>query len=381
MSKMDFEAKEISIRELVKDYIDNEEDGVFGYSGKLNIRPPYQRELVYGEDEQRDVINSVMNDYPLNVMYWMVNSDGTYEMLDGQQRTLSICRYYDNKYSVLIDGYSKKFFNLSEVQKKSFLDYKLLVYFCKGSIDERKKWFKIINYKGQKLTDQEMLNAMYSGEWVTDAKRYFSKTNCAAYRLGNDFLYNKRAIRQEILETVLKWASDLEGITIDEYMANHQNDTSAKPLWLYFKNIIEWIKYLFGCTDDDESKYRSEMKKVDWGTLYNKYKDNKYDIIKLQQEVDDLMADSNEVGNKIGIYTYVFDREEKHLQLRQFDDVVKRSVFEQQKHKCFICGKEKKFEEMHGDHWVPWKKGGKTVIENCKMLCARCNLKKSSQEM
>lgn len=378
---MNFEPHEITIRDLVNNYADNGEDGVFGYLGKLNIRPPYQRELVYNEEEQKDVINSVINEYPLNVMYWMVNNDDTYELLDGQQRTLSICRYYDNKYSVVIDGYSKKYFNLSENQKKAFLDYKLLVYFCKGSIDERKKWFKIINFKGQKLTDQEMLNAMYSGPWVTDAKRYFSKTNCAAYRLGNDYLNNKRAIRQEILETVLKWAADAENITIDEYMANHQNDLSAEPLWNYFKSIIEWVKKLFGCTDDDESQYRSEMKKVNWGILYNTYSQNEYDNKSIQEKVTALMADSDEVGDKVGIYTYIFDNDERHLSLRQFDYAVKRSVYEQQHGKCAICGKKKDFDVMHGDHWIPWSKGGKTIIENCKMLCAECNLRKSAQQM
>ncbi len=381
MNKMIFDDIDLSIKDLIDGYSDNQENGVFGYKGKLNIRPAYQREFVYNEQQQCDVIRSVRSDYPLNVMYFMLNDDGTYELLDGQQRILSICRYWDNKYSVLYNDQRKFFHNLGAEEKKQFLNYKLKVYICKGTAEDRKKWFEIINFKGESLTRQELLNAMYSGPWVTDAKRYFSKNGCVAYDLGNDYMDKKVAIRQEIFEQALKWIADKEKIDYEEYMAIHEPDESAEPLWVYFSNVIEWVKATFGCEDEhDNDNYRPEMKKVNWGILYNKYGENTYDATEMESKVSKLMADF-EVTKKAGVYEYVFDNDEKHLNLRTFDDGIKRTVYEQQEHKCFICKKVKPYKEMHGDHWKPWSEGGTTVIENCRMLCNECNLKKSAQTM
>lgn len=367
---------EILIKDLVDGYVDNQENGVFGFHGKLNIRPPYQRELVYDKEAQQDVIRSIRNGFPINVMYFMENEDGTYELLDGQQRTLSICRYYDNQYSLNFDGSPKLFHNLTPNEQEKFLNYGIKVYFCVGTDEERKKWFEVINYKGEALTRQELLNAIYSGAWVTDAKRYFSKTGCAAYQIANDYLQNKTAIRQEILEVALKWIADKENIDYEEYMAIHQHDTDAEALWNYFKSVIDWVKKVFGCPDN----YRSEMKKIDWGILYNKYCDNEYNADEMETKVAALMSDY-EITKRAGIYLYVFDGDERHLNLRTFDERTKKTVYEQQGKKCFICGKAKPYSGMHGDHWKPWSKGGTTVIENCRMLCTECNLKKSAQEV
>ncbi len=373
---MKIEEHEILIRDLVDGYVDNQEDGIYGYHGKLNIRPAYQRELVYAEEQQKDVIKSIRNGFPLNVMYFMVNEDGTYELLDGQQRTLSICRYYDNQYSLNFDGTPKQFHNLTTEEQKQILNYGIKVYFCVGTVAERKKWFEIINFKGEALTRQELLNAIYSGPWVTDAKRYFSKNGCAAYQIANDYLQNKSAIRQEIFEVALKWISDKENLDYEEYMAIHQHDTDAEALWFYFKSVIDWVKKVFGCPDN----YRSDMKKVDWGLLFNKHSTQEYDTDAMEQKVSALMSDY-EVTKKAGIYQYVFDEDERHLNLRTFDERTKKTVYEQQGKKCFICGKEKLYAEMHGDHWKSWSKGGTTVIDNCKMLCTECNLKKSAQDI
>jgi hypothetical protein len=372
---MDIQEHDVTIRELIDGYIDNQEDGVFGYHGKLNIRPAYQRELVYTEEKQKDVMRSVRSGFPLNVMYFMENDDGTYELLDGQQRTLSICRYCDNQYSLDYDGQPKLFHNLSPEVREEVLDYKIKVYFCKGTVDERKKWFEIINFKGEALTHQELLNAIYSGPWVTDAKRYFSKTGCVAYQLGNDYLFNKTAIRQDIFETALKWIANSENIDYEEYMAIHEHDDNAEPLWEYFKAVIEWVKEVFGCPEN----YRKPMKKVEWGLLYNKYHQNKYDSKVMEEKVAELI-NNYEVSRDQGVYEFVFDGEVKHLNIRTFDDRTKNAAYKKQKGICPICKKHFDYEEMQGDHWIPWSKGGATVPENCKMLCVACNIQKSNMQ-
>ena len=365
----------VTIRELVDGYVDNAEEGIYGYHGKLNIRPPYQRELVYAQAQQEDVIKSVRNGFPLNVMYFMENEDGTYELLDGQQRTLSICRYVDNQYSVNYDGSPKVFHNLGKEIQDEILDYKIHVYFCKGTDEERKKWFQIINFKGEALTRQELLNAIYSGPWVTDAKRYFSKTGCAAFKIGSEYMSNKSAIRQEIFEMVLKWIADAEDVDYEEYMAQHEACESAKPLWEYYQDVIEWIESVFGCPDN----YRSIMKKVDWGPLYNKYHENSYDTATMEKKISKILS-MNDISKEQGIYEFVFDGDIRHLNLRKFDDLTKRRAYKQQKGICPLCKKHFEYDEMQGDHWIPWSKGGATVPENCKMLCISCNIQKSDKQ-
>lgn len=232
------------------------------------------------------------------------------------------------------------------------------------------EWFKIINIAGERLTDQELRNAVYAGSWVTDAKRYFSKTGSAADGLAGDYLKGS-SIRQEYLETALLWASDKDGVTIEEYMGKHQHDPTAQELWSYFRSVIEWVQAIF-------PKVRKEMKGLPWGLFYNVHGTRKdLDPVKLEGEIQKLMGDED-VSKKSGIYEYLLTGEEKLSSIRSFDRRDKLAAYERQKHICPLCHKEFEFEEMHGDHIVPWSKGGKTVSENCQMLCRGCNIKKTN---
>jgi len=381
---MNIELKEITVRELVDGYKDNLEDGVVGYGGKLDIRPPYQREFIY-KDKQRDaVIDTIIKDYPLNVMYWAVHEDGnfevidglmpamphpsvledsSFEVIDGQQRTISICQYVNGDFP-----YKNRFFNnLQKNEKEQILNYKLMIYFCEGTDSEKLEWFKTINIAGEKLTDQELRNAVYHGQWVSDAKRYFSRRNCVAYNIGSNYL-NGSAIRQEYLETAIDWIS--EG-NIENYMATHQHDQNASALWLYFQSVITWVTTTF-------TKKRKFMKGVEWGLLYNKYKDQIFDTTAIENETAKLIAD-DDVTRKSGIYPYILTRDERHLSIRAFTDSMKQKVYERQGGKCVICEKEFDISEMEADHITPWHEGGKTTEENCQMLCRDCNRRKSGK--
>lgn len=377
---MDIKLHEITIGELVDGYIDEGESGVFALDENLTIRPPYQREMVYSEAQQVKVIDSVMNDYPINVMYWMIvekDEDGNpikFECLDGQQRTLSICHFIDGDYPVMVGGNPKYYNNLSAEEQKQINDYKTMIYFCEGTDDERLEWFKRINISGESLTEQEIRNAVYVGPWTASAKKTFSKSGCYAYNLGSNYLKGD-PIRQEYLETVIKWICDRDGVaTIEDYMAQHQNDKDASELKKYFTDVIEWIEDIF-------PDYDSKMKGLDWGTLYNKYHKKKYDKVQLKADAEALMADY-EVQKKQNIYEYLLGgkRDEKLLNIRQFDEPTKRKQYATQGGVCPMCGKKFEYDEMHGDHKVPWSKGGKTVPENCQMLCTKCNLQKKAQD-
>jgi hypothetical protein len=358
---MEIKLKEISIRDVVNGYINNDEEGVVGYSGKLNIRPKYQREFVY-KDKQRDaVIDTIRRNFPLNVMYWVDNGDGTYEVLDGQQRTISICEYVIGNFSINF----QYFHNLEKDEQEQILDYKLMIYFCQGTDKEKLEWFKTINIAGEKLTEQELRNAIYTGEWLTDAKRYFSKNGCVAYGLGGDYL-NGSAIRQDYLETAIRWISN---DNINQYMAEHQHTANANELWLYFQSVINWVKVVF-------PTYRKEMKGLDWGVFYNEYKDVAFDSAKLETRVKELMMDED-ITNKRGIYHYLLDGKEKHLNIREFTPNQKREAYERQNGVCKNCGGHFELSEMEGDHITPWHDGGKTNAENCQMLCKECNRRKS----
>ena len=359
---MKIEQMELTVRDVVDGFVDNDEEGVAGYGGKLNIRPKYQREFVYGEKERNAVINTIRKDFPLNVMYWAVNGDGTFEVIDGQQRTISFCRYVKGLYS--ID--SRAFYNLTETEKKQILDYKLMIFFCEGNDKEKLDWFEIVNIAGMKLTDQELRNAVYTGSWLTHAKSIFSKSNCAAYLLSQNYV-NGSPIRQQILETALDWISNGE---IREYMSVHQHDQNANELWTYFQNVINWITLSF-------TVYRKEMKGLDWGGLYRQFKDTMLDTAKLEQEIHALMTDEDVTSRK-GIYPYVLTREERHLSIRAFSDNQKRAAFERQEGICPKCGGHFALGGMEADHITPWSEGGKTIPENCQMLCKDCNRRKSN---
>jgi hypothetical protein len=265
----------------------------------------------------------------------------------------------------MADGHPKTFQNLTATEQEQILDYKLMIYFCEGDDKEKLDWFKIINIAGEKLTPQELRNAVYTGAWLSDAKLKFSKTGCAAYRLSNKYV-NGSPIRQEILETAIDWISknDIEG-----YMSEHQHDANANALWTYFKNTIDWVMLTF-------PEYRREMKGIRWGELYDRYHDEQFDTDILEQEIKRLMSD-DDVTNKKGIYKYVLSHDEKTLSIRAFTDSQKREAYERQNGICAKCQKHFAIEEMQADHITPWSKGGKTIAGNCKMLCADCNRRKS----
>ena len=370
---MKIELHQIQIRDLCTDYQDlsMQEEGITGYGGKLNIRPKYQREFVYDDKKRNAVMDTVWNGFPLNVMYWVRVGDDHYELLDGQQRTISICSFIAGEYLMNFDGNLLGFNNMTEEQKNRILDYSLQVYICEGTPEEQLKWFGIINIAGEKLTEQERRNAIYSGPWVTQAKRRFSKTGCVAYKIASDFISGS-PIRQDYFEKALKWIGDAQGKSILQYMAEHQNDTDADQLWQYFQDVIHWVEKLFG------HKYKKEMKSVEWGILYNQYRDTTLTATAIAQEVSRLMVDSD-VQKKPGIFSYVFDHDEHHLGIRAFDDNTKREVYERQNGICKMCGKHFEIEQMEADHITPWCDGGRTVADNCQMLCRECNRRKSGK--
>ncbi len=365
---MKTEFKEITIREVLKGYENkDEEGGVWGFDGKLSIRPEYQREFRYDDKKQKAVIDSIINGYPLSLMYWEKRADGTYGCMDGQQRTISIGEFRKGKFSMIIGKNRQIFSTLTKEEQEEILDYKLMIYLCEGTEKEIKDWIKTINTSGEKMTEQEMRNVAYTGPWLSDAKRHFSKRNCPAQKMGSDYLSGS-AIRQDYLETFIKWVSKEK---IEEYMLKYRFKSDAKHLWNYFKKVIKWTKTTF-------PNYRKVMKGIPWGILYNEFKGKKIDSNELEIEVTKLMQDED-VDNKKGVYEYVLTRNEKHLNIRAFSDNEKMEAYERQKGICPVCNKHFEMDEMEADHIIAWSKGGQTTSENCQMLCKHDNRTKSGK--
>lgn len=355
---MKIELKEITIRELAEGYVEDTGTGrVSGFGGKLDIRPIYQREFVYKPAQRDAVIDTVFKGFPLNVMYWADREDGTFEVIDGQQRTISICQFANGDFSF----FKRYFGNLPADERERFLAYPLMIYVCRGTASEKLEWFKTINIAGEELTPQELRNAVYAGTWTAEAKRYFSRNGCPAYQIGKDYLTGS-AIRQDFLETALKWIS---GGDIEDYMGRHQHDTDASPLWQHFQTVINWVKTLFPRT-------LKEMKGLPWGELYAAHKDENFNACELEKQIDALLEDPD-VTNKKGVFAYVLGGDERELNIRAFDVRMKREAYQRQNGICPHCKKHFKIEEMEGDHITPWREGGKTVAENCQMLCRQCN--------
>lgn len=418
----------LTVRELVNGYLNVEiGDCVRGFGGLLDIRPEYQRKFIYEDDQQKAVIKTVFKDFPLNVMYWAVNrndnGDATYEVLDGQQRTLSICEYVygkdgkGNGLGVNLKGgdTSQTFANLTEDEQNQILDYKLDVYLCEGTEDEKLDWFETINIAGEKLTKQELRNATYHGPWVSSAKAIFSSEKGKGVVLAdmNGGLQGKKEPlindsgdnewkRQGYLQTAIRWAAEtnkevLEPMIderkkiktdalIEAYMQANKDKSSAKDLYEYFEKVITWVRKTF-------IVYRKEMKGLNWHLLYNQYGDKEYDVDKLENEIAVLMADI-EVTNKKAIYEYVLsDRgidAERGLNTRSFKNNkemknIVAAVYHMQGKKCPLCVKngvmdEHELDKMEADHIKPWSKGGKTEFENCCLLCRDHNKFKSDDE-
>lgn len=381
---MRIEERKIKVSEVYEGYFNDDEEGVVGYDEQLDIRPKYQREFVYDPEQQREVIRTVLKGLPLNVMYWVdrwqdpehptqaEQDEARYEVLDGQQRTLSLCSYMDGDFSVD----EMTFDNLPKDKQDAIRDYELFIYICNGTESEKLEWFKIINIAGEKLTDQERRNAVYAGSWVSSAKKYFSKSNGAAKTLAEDYMRGS-PIRQEYLETAIGWAAAADGLTgdkaIEQYMSKHQHDPSAVQLWNYFRSVIEWVQAIF-------PKYRKEMKGLPWGLFFNTHgQRTDLDPKVLELQIRRLYGDED-VTRKSGVYEYLLTGDERKLSIRAFDRRDMMTAYVRQQHKCAICGKTFEFEKMHGDHIIPWSKGGHTTPDNLQMLCTTCNLRKGANE-
>ncbi|WP_152048811.1 HNH endonuclease family protein [Aureimonas psammosilenae] len=366
---MEISHRDVTVADLFEGYDDKGELGVRGFDGLLDIRPAYQREFVYDDKLKKAVIETLRRNFPLNTMYWAVSGNG-FELMDGQQRTISICQYVNGDYSVNIDGSPMFFNNLTPERQKQILEYKLSVYVCEGTDGEKLEWFRIINIAGLKLEPQELRNAIYTGPWLSDAKKWFSRSGAPAVAIGNKLL-NGTPNRQAYLETALDWVSKGQ---IEQYMAQRQHDPNANQLWTYFKNVVDWVNLTF-------PNHRREMKGVAWGPLYDRFHDVALNPVSLEAEVTRLMRD-NDVTRKSGIYDFVLSGNENALSIRAFDDNMKREAYERQAGICPACPPSKgpwAINEMEADHITPWSKGGKTNAENCQMLCKPHNRTKSGK--
>lgn len=367
---MKIEMHDVTIGELVEGYRDEGDGGIFGYGGKLDIRPPYQREFVYDEKDREAVIDSVMNGFPLNVMYWVVREGGGYEVMDGQQRTVSIGQFVHGDFS-----YNMRYFhNLEPEERAHFLGYRLKVYFCSGTDEEKIRWFERINIAGKDLSRQEIRNAVYHGPWVVDAKRWFSKRNAPARKIARNYVAAEFD-RQGCLETAIQWfVGQRTDEAVRDFMAIHQHDPDASELWSHFSSVITWIEAKFKHTSDRVKI----LKGLDWGALYAKYGKARLDVAKIEERTRQLLLD-DEVEGKKGIIPYLLTGEEKHLNLRAFTDAQRLKMYERQGGVCPLCGRKFAIEEMHADHVKPWCRGGQTTLENGQMLCHDCNWTKGKR--
>lgn len=378
---MKIKLHEIPVKDVFNGYKDfGEDEGVVGYDGNLNIRPKYQRNFVYDLDQSKSVMNSVLNGFPLNVMYWVVNGNNSYEVLDGQQRTLSVMQFLDHKYPIELDGQTMYVDSLPDDVYDQLMNYKFMVYWCEGTDSEKLAWFKTVNIAGEKLTSQELRNIAYVGPWLSDAKRHFSKRGCAAAKLADHYVKGDPN-RQELLEKALTWIAEEQNTTINEYMAKHKSDDDANELWQYWQRVINWIRMVF-------PRYYKEMKGLNWGTLYNQYHSNNYNSAKIDDDIQKLI-DDDEIKKKKGIWQYELAVNineagaTKYLNLRSFPKDMMRKKFDEQAGHCPLCleeGNNKVYtlSEMEGDHITPWSEGGKTEYDNLQMLCKRHNRLKSN---
>lgn len=372
---MNFISVKIKVSAIFNGYEDNGEKGVKACGGKLNVRPAYQREFIYNDKEQQAVITSIISGFPLNTFYWATGLDGSYELMDGQQRTMSVMKFLSGEFSIKYEGDTFTSGHLKNAYPSLYariLDYEFQVEVCTGEAFEKLKWFRILNTPQKQMTEQELRNAAYAGTWLSDAKARLSSGGSKSW---DDYVSGK-ANRQEILETAIKWVCCRDDVTIEDYMAAHQSDPDANDLCDYFTSVIAWVKDLF--VDNGDGEYRKEMKQVDWGTLYHKCHKTDYPKTELRNRCAGLMGD-DEVTCKKGIYSYLLLGDEKFLSIREFTESQKRTAYDKQGGICPICKKHFEINEMQGDHVVPWSKGGKTEFANLQMLCSDCNRSKGNR--
>jgi len=389
---MTTELKTYTVREMCDGFVYNEleEKGVFGLSGRLTIQPEYQRNYIYA-DGKRDVavIQSLRRGYPIGLLYFNKLEDGRLEVLDGQQRITSIGRFVTGRFSFVDEkGNPQYIHSLAPEKAAEIWDSKLLVYECTGAEDEIKEWFKTINIAGVPLNEQEILNAVYSGEFVTLAKRVFS--NSFNSNIQDWCTYIKGvAKRQDYLHTALEWVAGSKKQTIGDYMSLHRRDDNITELTDYFNGVIDWISSVF-------SKKTHLMCGLEWGRLYETYHGQAYNPAKVREQVQALYADPY-IKNPRGIFEYILGGsvDKKLLDVRVFDEATKRAVYAKQTadakaagvSNCPLCAlgadanKARIWElkEMDADHVSAWSKGGATSAENCQMLCVTHNRAKGNR--
>ena len=369
-----------TIADITKGFVYNEAEGkgLYGLDGALTIQPEYQRHYIYG-DGKKDVavIESILAGYPLGLIYFNRTDSGQLEVLDGQQRITSIGRFVTGKFAIKVDGREQSFSSLPAEKQELIRETRLLVYVCEGTEAEIKEWFQTINISGVPLNEQELLNAVYSGPFVTAAKAVFSNT--ADTRQQKWSAYVKGDIRrQEVLAVALKWIATAQGLpNPSAYMAAHRRDENAAELIAYFISVIDWVSTVFDRIPD------KEMRGLEWGDLYERFH--------TQLRVD------GAVHNARGVYEYVLGGEEhpELLQIRMFDDRIRKAVYERQKadaevrgvSNCPLCAvgtnanktKIYAMKEMDADHVTAWSKGGATDESNCEMLCITHNRAKGNR--
>lgn len=379
-----------TVGDLCKGFIfdKNEGKGLFGLDGKLIIQPEYQRNYIYG-DGKKDVavVESLLKGYPIGLIYFVKNSDGLYEVLDGQQRITSFARYVNNTwpFAVEINGKPRYYDSLDPDEKQRIVNSKLTIYVCEGEPSEIQQWFETINIAGVPLVKQELRNAAYHGPFVTKARAIFSNTTNANMNRWQTYVRGDPR-RQALLETALNWVSNGK---IDEYMAKHRYDSVITELTNHFDTVIDWIDSLFEYTG-------SEVCGLDWGRLYTEYHTRSYSKEKITSRVNQLLIDT-QVTDKRGIFEYILGGEENTslLNIRVFDDKTKKQVYETQTQtakknntsNCPLCAlgsnnnskRIYKLNEMDADHVTAWSMGGSSNSSNCQMLCKTHNRSKGNR--
>ncbi len=381
---------DITVADICNGFMYNqlEGKGLFGLGGKLTIQPEYQRNYIYadgGGKREQAVIHSLLMGYPLGLIYFNTVAKDKFEVLDGQQRITSIGRFVTNKFAIMDNGNPKNFDSLPADQQARIRNSTLLIYECEGTESEIKQWFETINIAGVPLNSQELLNAIYSGPFVTLAKAEFSNSQNANIQKWSAYVKGS-ANRQEFLERALDWVSKGD---IGSYMSAHRHDNNINELKTYFNSVIDWISTVF-------IDIFPEMRGLEWGRLYEEYHGNSYNPEKLSDEVNRLVADSY-VTNRKGIFEYLLGGsiDKKLLAVRMFDNKVKQVVYAQQtqaaqskgESNCPLCAigdttnksKIYKINEMDADHVSAWSKGGESTAKNCQMLCITHNRAKGNQ--
>ncbi|MEA2088752.1 MAG: DUF262 domain-containing protein [Patescibacteria group bacterium] len=394
---------DITVKDICEGFVYNELEGkgLFGLSGKLTIQPEYQRNYIYASDggkKEMAVVESILRGYPIGLIYFNKVSDDNLEVLDGQQRITSVGRFITDKFAIKDENGMEQYFGgIAKDKKAKILETKLLIYECEGAESEIKEWFKTINIAGVPLNNQELLNAVYSGFFITLCKEEFSNSQNANIQKWSAYIKGS-ANRQDFLERALDWASkDWEDKNYDprhtrpigKYMSSHRKDKNIKELKIYFNSIIDWVSSVF--TDIE-----SEMRGLEWGRIYEEYHKRSYDPAKVLKAVQNLYSDPY-IKNRKGVFEYILggSADTKLLNVRVFDEATKKSVYAAQTKKAKIKGKSNcpdcsighdankskiwGFNEMEADHVSAWSKGGKTTAKNCEMLCIRHNRAKGNR--